>query len=64
MPENVDVNGAWTIRVTALDPTTGALVAGVNVGTVAIEAESLGTGSLDFGSFVQAPILVRTTATL
>lgn len=55
MPENTDAGPSFTFRVTALDPTTGALVAGVNVGTVAIEARALGVGSVETGEWRLVP---------
>ena len=41
MPEGLDVQKGYTLRVTALDPTTGATVAGVNITTVVITADQL-----------------------
>ena len=48
MPEALDIPDGYTLRVTAINPSTGALVAGVNVGTMVITATSV-TGSLDGG---------------
>jgi hypothetical protein len=36
MPQLLDIGAGYTLRVTALNPTTGALVAGVQVGVVTI----------------------------
>lgn len=41
MPESLDVQAGYTIRVTALDPTTGALVSGVKVTTVVLTADQV-----------------------
>lgn len=38
MPQDLDVGPTYTVRVTAINPSTGALVSGVNVGTVVITA--------------------------
>lgn len=40
MPEMLVVQSGYTVRVTAVDPTTGALVAGVNVGMEVITGTS------------------------
>ena len=41
MPEALDVQQGYTIRVTALDPTSGALVSGVTITTVVLTADQL-----------------------
>lgn len=41
MPDNLDVGDGYTLRVTAIDPTTGAVTANVNVGTVVIDATAI-----------------------
>jgi hypothetical protein len=51
MPEDLDLIGGYTLRVTALDATDGSLVTGVNVETVVITAVPLGEGSLASGTF-------------
>lgn len=47
MPPSLDLQTGYTVRVTALDPTTGAVVSGVKVSTVVLTAsqESVGLGS-------------------
>jgi hypothetical protein len=40
MPEALVVDSGYTLRVTALDPTTGAQVAGVNIGMEVITGTS------------------------
>ena len=59
MPEGLDLPGAWTLRVTALDATTGAVVPGVEIGTVSITAENVLGGSLEADGFVANPLLVK-----
>ena len=57
MPQNVDIPPGYTLRVTAINPTSGAQVAGVVVDQVVIEAS--GDGDLSSGNFAVAnPILL------
>lgn len=51
MPQQYDLNDDYIIRLTALDATTGATVAGVNVGTVTLMVDNLSGGSLVSGTF-------------
>lgn len=53
LPPNLELWGGCTIRVTALDPTTGATVAGVRVSNIALEVEDSGHVPLDSGPFVK-----------
>lgn len=46
MPQDLDIGPTYTLRVTALNPSTGALVSGVTIGTVVITA-SLVQGTTD-----------------
>lgn len=57
MPPNLDIGPSCTLRVTALDPTTGALVSGVTVNTVVLSVSLLeGTGDgLETGSWFLVP---------
>ena len=59
MPQDEQIGANYVLRVTALDASTGSLVAGAKVSTVAIMAEPLGAGDLGSGSFVANPVLVR-----
>jgi hypothetical protein len=43
------------LRVAAIDPTDGSIVAGVDVKNVSIECVQLRGGSLDSGSFQLVP---------
>ena len=51
MFENFDLDERYVVRVTALDPTSGAVVTGVNVGAVTLMVDNLSGGSLASGSF-------------
>ena len=42
MPSNLDLQDGYSLRVTALDPSTGALVAGVKIGLVVFTADNTG----------------------
>ena len=55
MPEGLVVDSGYTIRATAIDPVTGALVAGVNVGLEVITGESAAGTSFPI---VDNPILL------
>lgn len=54
MPQDLDLDQGWTLRVTAVD-STGATVSAVKAGAVAITAEALGVGTLNFGPFLLVP---------
>lgn len=56
LPPGLDLADGWTLRVTALDPTTGAQVSGVNVRNFAIEAD-LGPGTSQ-GDLAVGPYLL------
>lgn len=56
MPDNVDVDGGYTLQVSAQD-TSGNEVAGVNISAMALEVVATGTGTLASGTF--APVLLR-----
>lgn len=51
LPPGVIVSGGWTIRVTALNPDTGATVAGVVVSNVSLDVEGE-AALLEFGPFM------------
>jgi hypothetical protein len=58
MPENLNLGSGYTLRVTALDPSTGALVAGVNVGLEVITGTSsdpTGGGAFTAGPYMLVP---------
>jgi hypothetical protein len=58
LPPDHLLSGGYTVRVTAVSPTTGAVVAGVNVKNVTMQVEDLGgTGadSLQSGPFMLVP---------
>ena len=57
-PDDVRAGGAWTIEFAAVDPTTGADVAGVVISQVNIGGElegGAGAENLDFGPFMLVP---------
>lgn len=41
MPKDLDLGGGWIVRLTAVDPTTGAAVSGVKVSNVVITVDPL-----------------------
>ena len=51
LPPGLDLNDAYQIRVTALDPTTGATVSGVDVGVVTLIVDNVSGGDLTSGTF-------------
>ena len=58
MPDNVDIDAYWTLQVTALDPTDGSVVSGVNVSTFSLEVVNLSGGpdaDLGYGPFMLVP---------
>ena len=52
LPPGLALWGDCEIRVTALSPTTGNEVAGVQVSNVTLEVEQTAGGALDFGPFL------------
>jgi hypothetical protein len=58
MPDGLVLGSGYTLRVTALDPTTGNLVAGVNVGLEVITATSSDPGGFLNAGDVPMPILI------
>jgi hypothetical protein len=59
MPPNLDLTGGYTVRVTAVDPVSGAVVSGVVVSGVAIQATSKGTPIADL---TPGPLLVPSSS--
>jgi hypothetical protein len=58
MPDGLVLGSGYTLRVTALDPTTGNLVAGVNVGLEVITGTSSdfpGGPNFTVGPFMLVP---------
>lgn len=58
MPPDLELDGNYTIRLTAVDPTTGAVVSGVTVSNLAMQVVDL-TGQagqgLDIGPYLLVP---------
>jgi hypothetical protein len=52
LPPGLDLWPGCVIRVTAVDPTTGATVSGVNVSHVSIEGTTDTPGALEYGPFM------------
>jgi heme A synthase len=58
LPADLDLDGGYTIRITALSPTTGAVVAGVLISAAVIMAGDLVGGApadLEVGDWVLVP---------
>ena len=51
LPPGLELWGDCVIRVTALDPTTGSVVSGVQASNVTIEVDHIG-GELAYGPFM------------
>lgn len=47
MPENMDLDGTYTVRWAALDPATGADVAGVEISNAAMLVSQVSPGGAD-----------------
>lgn len=57
MPPNLDIGPQCTLRVTAIDPTTGNLVSGVTVNTVVLSVALISgsTSGLEVGDWFLMP---------
>lgn len=58
MPDGIDVDETYTIRFAALDPLSGAPVAGVTISLAQIHAASVGQAAgtqLNAGPFIYVP---------
>jgi hypothetical protein len=55
LPPDLNLWDSCTIRVTAIDATTGAVVSGVVVSDVTLECVQLAGGDLSVGSFMLVP---------
>lgn len=51
LPPNLELDDTYVVRVTAIDPTTGNTVAGVQVGAVTLMVDNLSGGDLASGTF-------------
>ena len=58
IPQDYDFPANWIVQLTAVDPSTGALVANVNVSNVAIVAAPLTPSTTDGGGADYTPIFV------
>ena len=52
LPPNLDLWPGCVIRVTAVNPTTGAVVSGVKVSQVSIEGTTDDSSALEYGPFM------------
>lgn len=60
MPANLDLGNGYTLRLTAVDPTTGAVVSGVTVSDLAILVATLEGTPVSGGGFTVTPLLTFT----
>jgi len=61
LPPNLDLTGNFVVRMTALDPTTGAVVSGVTVSAFTMMVVNLGGGTIpDQPGFTVTPLLQYT----
>jgi hypothetical protein len=58
MPADLDLDGGYILRVTALDPATGDTVSGVNVSNLEILAVDLSDTSGGASGAVPLPVLL------
>lgn len=56
IPATLDFPANWTIRFTALDPTTGAVVSGVTVTAASLIVTNVGGGDLSTSLFDVEPL--------
>lgn len=58
MPRDYDLDGGYVLRITAVDPTTGAAVSGVTVSNIvlmAVNVAGVEPGDLALGDWVLVP---------
>ena len=58
LPPGLQLSGAYVVRFTALDPTTGAPIAGVNITGAALQLNNLrgsAPAALEAGPFMLVP---------
>lgn len=58
MPPDLDLGGNYTIRLTALDPVSGAAVSGVTISSLAMLVVNVGAGGvtdLGYGPYLLVP---------
>lgn len=60
MPENLELDGNYTLRLTALDPNTGAKVAGVTVSALVVFVVDLTANLVSSQGFTVTPLLTYT----
>ena len=47
LPPNIHLSGGCVVRVAALDPTSGAVVTGVNISDVSLQVDEITGGAAD-----------------
>lgn len=60
-PPDLVLTDGWLVTITAVNPTTGADVAGVMITEALIQVENIAGTGLSSGKFKAVPILVRET---
>lgn len=58
LPDALDLRANYTLRVTAVSPTTGNIVSGVKIDTTVITATPMGeggSGGIDYGDWFLVP---------
>lgn len=58
MPPDLELVGSYTVRLVAIDPTTGAVVTGVTISDLVMMVNTLGAtqpGDLEVGPFMLVP---------
>lgn len=58
IPPGLDLDANYTLRFTALDPSSGAVVAGVDVSDASLLVDNLGGGDLTSGFADSEPLWV------
>lgn len=47
MPRDIELGGGFVLRITAADPSTGAVVSGVNVSKLVVAVSNVGAAPVD-----------------
>ncbi len=58
-PPGLILADGWVVRIAAVNPTTGAAVAGVNISEALLVVDNLSGTPLSSGAFVENPLLLR-----
>lgn len=60
MPRDLDLTGSFIVRLTALDPTSGSVVAGITVSSLVVMVADLAANLPSGGGFTVTPLLTFT----